>query len=61
MLKTTILPKKYWTEVAENSYYIINRSLSIVIEMKTHIEMWIGMPANYSSLHIFWVSCLCDI
>ena len=53
MLKTVGLPKTYWVEITKIVCYIINRSSSTTIEMKTSLEMWIGKPKNYSSLHIF--------
>ena len=53
MLKTVGLPKTYWVEITKIACYIINRSSSTTIEMKTSLEMWIGKPTNYSSLHIF--------
>ena len=53
MLKTTGLPKTYWAEATKTAYYIINRSSSTAIEMKTPMEMWTSKPTNYSSLYIF--------
>ncbi|GJR84107.1 gag-pol polyprotein [Tanacetum coccineum] len=33
--------------------YVINRSPSTTIELKTPMEMWTGKPVNYFDLHIF--------
>ncbi|KAH9672314.1 hypothetical protein KPL70_017673 [Citrus sinensis] len=33
--------------------YIVNRSPSTAIGLKTTMEMWTGKPANYSYLHVF--------
>jgi hypothetical protein len=53
MLKTTGLKKPFWAEVVKIAYYVINRSPSTVIELKTPMEMWTGKSTNYSRLHIF--------
>ncbi|GJV06666.1 retrovirus-related pol polyprotein from transposon TNT 1-94 [Tanacetum coccineum] len=47
------LGKIIWAEVVNTACYVINRSPSTVVEMKTPMEMWTGKPVNYSDLHIF--------
>ncbi|KAH9735931.1 hypothetical protein KPL71_017911 [Citrus sinensis] len=40
-------------EAAKTACYIVNRSPSTAIGLKTAIEMWTGKPADYSYLHAF--------
>jgi len=47
------LTKSFWAKVVKTTCYVINRSPSTVIDLKTPMEMWNGKPADYSSLHIF--------
>ena len=53
MLRTTGLAKSFWAEAAKTACYVINRSPSIAIGLKTPMEMWNGKPIDYSSLHVF--------
>lgn len=53
MLRTAKLPKAYWAEAVSTACYLINRSPSTAIELKTPMEMWTGKPADYSNLHTF--------
>ncbi|KAL4337997.1 hypothetical protein AHAS_Ahas12G0166100 [Arachis hypogaea] len=53
MLQTEGLAKSFWAEAVKTAYYVINRSPSTAIGLKTPMEMWQGKPPNYSSLHIF--------
>ena len=53
MLRTAKLPKTFKAEVVKTAYYIINKSPSTTIEMKTPMEMWTDKPTNYSFLPIF--------
>lgn len=53
MLKTTGLPNSFWVEATKITYYVVNRSPSIRIKLKTPMETWTGKPANYSYLHAF--------
>jgi hypothetical protein len=48
MLKASDLRKPLWAEVVNTICYVINRSPSTAIEMKTPMEMWTGKPADYS-------------
>ena len=52
MLKATGLGKSFWVEAVNTACYMINRSPSTAIELKTSIEMWTGKPVDYSQLHI---------
>jgi hypothetical protein len=53
MLKAAGLGKSLWAEAINTACYVINRSPSTAIELKTPMEMWTGKPADYSRLHIF--------
>ena len=53
MLRTACLSNSFWAEAAKTACYVINRSPSVAIELKTPIEMWTGKPADYSNLHSF--------
>ncbi|GJX23727.1 retrovirus-related pol polyprotein from transposon TNT 1-94 [Tanacetum coccineum] len=53
MLETASLGKSFWAEAVNTACYVINRSPSTAVELKTPIEMWTGKPVNYSDLHIF--------
>ena len=53
MLRTAGLPNSFWTEAAKTACYIINRSPSTVIRLKSSMDMWIGMPIDYFYLHVF--------
>lgn len=53
MLATAGLEKQFWAEAVKTACYVINRSPSTAIDLKTPMEMWTGKPANYSYLHIF--------
>ena len=53
MLATAGLEKSFWAEAVNTACYVINRSPSTALELKTPMEMWTGKPVNYSDLHIF--------
>ncbi|KAH9723668.1 hypothetical protein KPL70_007189 [Citrus sinensis] len=53
MLRTAGLPNSLWAEAAKTACYIVNRSPSTAIGLKTAMEMWTGKPADYSYLHAF--------
>jgi hypothetical protein len=53
MLKAASLGKPFWIEAVNTACYVINRSPSTAIELKTPMEIWTGKPADYSRLHIF--------
>jgi hypothetical protein len=48
MLKAAGLGKPFWTEAVNTTCYVINRSPSIAIELKTSMEMRTGKPVDYS-------------
>ena len=53
MLRTAGLPNSFWVEAAKTACYIVNRSPSTAIGLKTTIEMWTRKPVDYSYLHAF--------
>ena len=53
MLRTAGLPNSFWVEAAKIICYIVNRSPSTSIGLKTLMEMWTGKPTYYSHLHVF--------
>ncbi|KAH9767897.1 Integrase catalytic domain-containing protein [Citrus sinensis] len=53
MLRTAGLPNSFWAEAAKTVCYIVNRSPSTAIGLKTAMEMWTEKPADYSYLHAF--------
>ena len=53
MLSNAGLSKEFWAEAVNMDCYLINRSPSIAIDLKTPIEVWSGAPADYSNLRIF--------
>nr|ABA97637.1 retrotransposon protein, putative, Ty1-copia subclass [Oryza sativa Japonica Group] len=53
MLSNARMNKRFWAEAANTACYLINRSPSIPLNKKTPIEIWSGMPADYSQLRVF--------
>ena len=53
MLRIAGQPNSFWAEAAKIACYVINRSPSTTIDLKTPIETWTGKPAYYSTLHSF--------
>ncbi|WRX24984.1 Integrase [Theobroma cacao] len=53
MLSNAGLSKVFWTEAINMACYLVNRSLSTAIELKTPKEGWSGKPADYSILRVF--------
>ena len=42
-----------WAETLSIGCYIVNRSPSSGINLRTPIELWIGKPADYSNIRVF--------
>ena len=53
MLRTDSLPNSFQAETTKITCYIVNRSPSTTIGLKTAMEMWTVKPADYSCLHAF--------
>ncbi|GKV22443.1 hypothetical protein SLEP1_g32316 [Rubroshorea leprosula] len=53
MMSTAKLGKEFWAEAVNTTCYLINRSPTVSLNMKTPEEVWSGKPANYSFLRIF--------
>lgn len=52
-LTTTCLHNSFWAEAAKTTCYVVNRSSSTTIKLKTLIEMWTDKPVDYSILILF--------
>ncbi|KAK9161372.1 hypothetical protein Syun_007713 [Stephania yunnanensis] len=57
MLNAAKLKKSFWGEALNTACYLINRSPTISLELKTPEEIWCGKPADYSFLRVFG----CDV
>ncbi|GKV24632.1 hypothetical protein SLEP1_g34217 [Rubroshorea leprosula] len=53
MMSTAKLGKEFWAEAVNTACYLINRSPTVSLKLKTPEEVWSGKPANYSFLRIF--------
>lgn len=53
MLINAGLPKTFWGEAIATAAYLINRSPSSAIGLKTQAEMWYGKPSDYKHLKVF--------
>ncbi|KAH9668818.1 hypothetical protein KPL70_021529 [Citrus sinensis] len=53
MLKTVGLPNSFWVEAVKTVCYIVNRSPSTTIELKTPAKISTGKPADHSYLNAF--------
>lgn len=53
MLSQSNLVYDFWAKAINMAFYLVNRSLSTAIEMKTPIKVWSGIPGDYSIVMIF--------
>lgn len=53
MLSNAKLPKSFWGEAVNTAWFLINKSPSSAIEMKTPDEIWYGRTSDYSKLKVF--------
>lgn len=53
MLSNAMLPKMFWGEAVNTTAYLINKSPSTALNMKTPQEVWTGKPPNLSYLKTF--------
>lgn len=53
LLSNAGLGRNFWAEAVNTACYLINRSPSTAIELKTPIQVWSDKPADYSILRIF--------
>ena len=47
------LKNKFWVEVVNMAYYLINRSPRVALHGKLAEEVWTGNPVDYSGLRVF--------
>lgn len=53
MMEYEKLGKHFWGEAVSTTMYLINRSPSTPLDLKTPKEVWSGRMANYINLKIF--------
>ncbi|KAL4374150.1 hypothetical protein AHAS_Ahas05G0153000 [Arachis hypogaea] len=53
ILQIAGLTKSFWAEAIKTACYVINRSPSTTIRLKTSMEIWQSKPPDYSFLHMF--------
>ena len=53
MLSNVGLSKDFWAGAVSMTCFLVNRSPSTAIELKSPEEVWSGKPADYSNLRIF--------
>ncbi|KAL0545142.1 hypothetical protein IC582_020288 [Cucumis melo] len=53
LLTNASLPLKFWGEAAQTTCYLINRSLSNALNLKTPHEVWIGKAPSLDHLGVF--------
>ena len=47
------MSKKFWAEAVNTAAYLVNRSPSTAINLKTPQKVWYGKPSDYIGLRIF--------
>ncbi|KAK8938897.1 hypothetical protein KSP39_PZI010824 [Platanthera zijinensis] len=47
------LPRSFWAEAINTACYLVNRSPSMSLNLKSPQEVWLGRPVDYSDIHIF--------
>ena len=53
MLTSSGLAKQFWAEAVTTAVYLVNRSPSSAIKMKTPMDVWSGVKADYKNLKVF--------
>lgn len=53
LLSPVGVAKSFWVKAIRTACYVINRSPSTGIDLKSPIKIWIGKWDDYSSLYIF--------
>ncbi|MCI20517.1 lysosomal alpha-mannosidase-like, partial [Trifolium medium] len=53
MLLGAGLPNSFWGEAVNTAAYLINKSPSSGIDLKTPMEVWSGRSTDYSNLKVF--------
>nr|GEW85307.1 retrovirus-related Pol polyprotein from transposon TNT 1-94 [Tanacetum cinerariifolium] len=57
MLATASLGKLFWAEAVNTACYVINRSPSTAVELKTPMEMWTGNPVKGMLTELRGIAC----
>ncbi|KAK8953905.1 hypothetical protein KSP39_PZI002955 [Platanthera zijinensis] len=47
------LPKYFWAEAINTTCFLVNRSPSMSLNLKSPQEIWLDKPVDYSDIHIF--------
>ena len=53
VIYSSSLSKHFWGEAVLTACYLVNRTPSSAIDLKTLEELWSGKPSNYDHLRIF--------
>lgn len=53
MIISSGLSKAFWAEAVSTAAYLVNRSPSTALNMKTPMEAWTGQKQDYSNLRVF--------
>ncbi|KAK9067917.1 hypothetical protein SSX86_012028 [Deinandra increscens subsp. villosa] len=61
MLISAGMPKSFWAEALQTATYLVNRSPSSAIEMKTPLEVWSGHKPGYEHLRVFGTVCYAHV
>ena len=61
LLYNSRLLKSFWANTIVIAYFLVNFSLSMVIDKKTLKKVWSGTLANYTDLKIFGCSAYAHI
>ena len=61
MLSNTKLTNDFWVEVVNIACYLVNRSPSTTLELKTPNEVWSSTPSDYSDLKVFGCPAYCHV
>lgn len=61
MLSNSKLPKVFWGEAVNTTTYLINRSPSLALNLKTPQEIWSGKPPNLNYLRVFGCSAYAHV
>ena len=61
MLSGVGLGQEFWAEVVDTACYLVNRSSSSALDVKTPQEVWTGMKPSLSHLRVFGCDAYVDV